>query len=75
MQKSTLHDAVNAHRTHWLISTRAADEELAVVPVAARVVLDERPHDLQVAGEDRDVERFQSNPLHVLGENGQQVLS
>ena len=37
---------------------RRLHEELAVVPVAARVVLDERPHDLHVAGEDRDVERF-----------------
>ena len=40
---------------------RRLHEELAVVPVAPRVVLDERPHDLHVAGEDRDVERFQAD--------------
>ena len=34
-----------------------------------------RPHDLQVAREDRDVERLQSNPLHILGADGQQVFS
>ena len=34
-----------------------------------------RPHDLQVAREDRDVERLESNPLHTLGQNRQQVLA
>ena len=55
---------------------RRLDEELAVAPVAPRrgSVLDERPHDLQVAGEDRDVERFESNPLDVPGQNRQQVF-
>ena len=45
---------------------RRLHEELAVAPVAPRrgSVLDERPHDLQVARQHRDVERLQANPIH-----------
>mmetsp|Transcript_2867 Transcript_2867/g.6860 ORF Transcript_2867/g.6860 Transcript_2867/m.6860 type:complete len:219 (-) Transcript_2867:259-915(-) len=56
---------------------RRLDEELAVAPVAPRrgSVLDERPHDLQVAGEHRDVERFQADAVDALGQHRQQVLA
>ena len=56
---------------------RRLGEELAVAPVAPRrgSVLDERPHDLDVAGQHRDVERLQADPIDGLGQHRQQVLA